>query len=148
MSVTFFTPAPVSAWAFSCGHENGVTAHRFATWQEASDFLNDQARDDLGTGALAVCGDDYCFAFGRMMTHAILENGGPSMQVSNHNAVRILAAIGLTAREPICGEREAENFMARVITSTPTDVHTADCLHKLREIAEFALETGRPVVWA
>ena len=48
---------PIAGFAFTCGHDNGTTEHRFGSYADASEFLLSELNTHGFTGGLAVCGD-------------------------------------------------------------------------------------------
>lgn len=178
MSVTFGTElSPISGFAFTCGHDNGMTEHRIGSYEDARAFL--QAEHDAHgyTGGLAVCGDvDYC-AYGQMFIQAIESDPAPTLNVSNANARHLLGLLGLTSESEedgcLSGSTMAEDFLGRVLLAqavNPTDAgvpvveevgqggmtlvkmgrrvgYADERLTSLRELADFAIDRGRSVQW-
>jgi hypothetical protein len=176
MSVTFTAElSAIVAWAFTCGvHDNGVTEHRFGSHADAEAFLKAELDAHGCTGHLAVCGDQYCKT-DRMFAHGIEEAPSPELNVSKWNAPVLLGLIGITADDDdeLVGSMDAEQFLGAVMMAqaiNPADagvpatearseggLRVIDCgrregwsddrLDALREIAEFAVATGRKVQW-
>ncbi|MET4144162.1 hypothetical protein [Arthrobacter sp. UYCo732] len=177
MSITFSTAlSPITGFAFACGHDNGVTDHRFETYDEARTFLQAEYDARGYTGALAVCGDvDYC-AYGMMSVLAIESAPSPEMNVSNANAMHLLELLGLPSTPfegSLAGSTTPEDFMGRVLLAeaiNPADAgvpvttttseggatmvqmgrrvgYSEDRLAALRELADFAVDRGRDVQW-
>lgn len=175
MSVTFEAAlGPVSAFAFTCGHENGVTEHRYGTYSDAAQFLQAEIDEHGGNGHLAVCGDEGC-QYQNMFTHAILVDPSPEVNVSGSNALHLLDLLGITVEEgdhPM-GSMSAQDFLGRVLVAqavNPVDagrpstesaanngMPIVDCgrsegyadrrLDQLREVAEFGVNRGRDIQW-
>lgn len=178
MSITFGTaPSPISGFAFTCGHENGMTEHRFGSYADAAAFLKVEHDAHGFTGGLAVCGDaDYC-GRGLMHIEAIESDPAPTLNVTGSNAVHLLGLLGLpTTFEDgsINGSTDAEDFLGRVLIAqavTPADAgvpaqertgrggmtlihmgrragYSEERLSTLRELADFAVDRGRTIQWA
>lgn len=178
MSVTFDTSlSPISGFAFTCGHENGVTEHRFGAYEDARAFLQVEMDTHGYTGGLAVCGDeDYC-GFGQMFIHPIESDPAPSLNVSNANARHLLDLLGFSSESDqdgdLSGSTTAEDFLGRVLLAqavNPADAgvpvleetgqggmtlvkmgrrvgYSEDRLESLRELADFAVSRGRAIQW-
>lgn len=174
MSVTFeTTPSAVAGFAFTCGHENGVTEHRYGSYKDAAEFLQAEFDAHGGTGHLAVCGDEDC-QFMPMFTHAIQKDPAPDVNVSNTNALHLLDLLGVAVEdgEPLMGSMSAEDFLGRVLVAravSPADAGVpatviagagATVIHcgrsegysdtrlgQLHALAEFAVSRGRTIQW-
>lgn len=178
MSITFDTTlSPITGFAFACGHEDGLTEHRFETYGEARAVLQAEYDTHGGvTGGLAVCSDDFC-VYGLMSIQAVESDPAPSMRVSDTNAMHLLGLLGLPS-EPdesgsLAGSTSAEDFLGRVLLAqaiNPEDAgvpvttevgqggatmmrmgrhpgYSDDRLVCLRELADFAVGRGRDVQW-
>jgi hypothetical protein len=174
VSVTFeATPSASSGFALTCGHENGVTEHRWGAYSDAAEFLQKELDEHGGTGHLAVCGDEDC-QYQRMFTHAILVDPSPELNVSGSNAIHLLGLLGIEVEDgghPI-GSMLAQDFLGRVLVAqaiNPADagvpatesrcrgILVVDCgrsegyadrrLAVLREVAEFGVDRGRDIQW-
>lgn len=175
MSVTFeATLGEVSGFALTCGHENGVTEHRWGNYADAAEFLQKELDEHGNTGHLAVCGDEDC-RYQRMFTHAILADPSPDVNVSSTNARHILGLLGVEVDEdehPV-GSMSGEDFLGRVLvalavnpadagrpvteTTAESGMTIVDCgrsegyadrrLAELREVAEFGVSRGRDIQW-
>lgn len=177
MSITFDTSlSPIAGFSFTCGHENGLTEHRFGSYEESRTFLQAEYDTHGYTGGLAVCGDDYC-AYGLMSIQAIESDPAPDLNVSNTNAMHLLGLLGLPAEPDECGSlggsTTAEDFLGRVLLAqavSPSDAgvpvtatvgqsgavlidmgrrvgYADDRLTSLRTLADFAVDRGRTVQW-
>lgn len=174
MSVTFGTsPSAVSGFAFTCGHDNGVTEHRYGSYTDAAEFLQTERDAHGNTGHLAVCGDEWCAASG-MFIHPIQTDPAPDVNVSNHNALHLLDLLGITVEdgEPPMGSMSAEDFLGRVllaqavnpadagVPATATEGAGSTVIHcgrregysearlgDLHALAEFAVSRGRTIQW-
>jgi len=177
MSITFGTTiGPIEGFAFVCGHDNGVTDHRFGSYADARVFLQTERDSNGHTGGLAVCGDEYC-AFGTMFIQAIESDPAPALNVSNTNAMHLLGLLGLPSEPDECGSLSgsttAEDFLGRVLLAqavSPADEgvpvttqkghggatmirmgrragYSEGRLTALRELADFAVHRGRDVQW-
>lgn len=175
MSVTFSAaPSAVAGFALTCGHENGVTEHRWDAYSDAAEFLMKELDEHGCTGHLAVCGDEYCRS-SRMFTHPILVDPSPEVNVSNANAVHLLGLLGVQVEHDgeLLGSMSAQDFLGRVLvalavnpadagipvtTSTaPSGMTLVDCgrsegyadrrLAELRDVAEFAVGHDRLIQW-
>lgn len=177
MSITFGTElSPIEGFAFTCGHDNGLTGHRFGTYDDARAFLQAEKDTHGHTGGLAICGDDYC-AFGLMSIQPIESDPAPDLNVSNTNAMHLLELLGLPSEQDewgsLSGATSAEDFLGRVLLAqavSPADAGVAatsevgeggatlidmgrpagyseDRLTSLRELADFAVDRGRTVQW-
>jgi hypothetical protein len=170
MSITFGTTiGPIEGFAFVCGHDNGLTAHRFGSYEDARTFLQAEYDTHGYTGGLAVCGDvEYC-AYGLMSIQAIESDPAPDLNVSNANAMHLLGLLGLPSEPDECGSlggsTTAEDFLGRVLIAqavSPADAgvpvttevgqggatmidmgrragYSEDRLTELRELADFAV---------
>lgn len=175
MSVTFeATLSAISAHALTCGHDNGVTEHRWGSYADAAEFLRNELDEHGGTGHLAVCGDEDC-QYQRMFTHAIEVDPSPEVNLTTTNSLHLLGLLGIEAEDgehPV-GSMPAQDFLGRVLIAQavnpvdagqPVTESTAesgmkiiDCgrnegysdhrLAELREIAEFGLDRGRDIQW-
>lgn len=175
MSVTFeATIGAVTAFALTCGHENGVTEHRWGNYSDAAEFLQKELDEHGNTGHLAICGDEDC-RYQRMFTHPILADPSPQVNVSGGNAMYLLNLLGVEVDpedHPI-GSMAAEDFLGRVLvalavnpadagrpvteTTAESGMTIVDCgrsegysdrrLVELREIAEFGTSRGRDIQW-
>lgn len=120
MSVTFTAEmSPITAWAFTCAHpeeDNGVTGHRFGSYQEAEAFLLEEQAMHGGTGHLATCGDEYC-AYSGMFFHTIESDPAPEVNVSIFNAVHILNLLGIPATidDELVGSMDPTDFLGRIL---------------------------------
>jgi hypothetical protein len=178
MSITFGTTlSEITGFAFACGHENGLTAHRFETYDEARRVLQAEYDTHGYTGGLAVCGDvEYC-AYGMMSIQAVEADPSPEVNVSNTNAMHLLGLLGFPSQADedgsLCGSTTAEDFLGRVLLAqaiNPSDAgvpvttevgrggatmvrmgrragYSDDRLTSLRELADFAVDRGRDVQW-
>lgn len=178
MSVTFGTElSPISGFAFTCGHDIGMTEHRFGSYEDARAFLQVEHDAHGYTGGLAVCGDmDYC-AYGQMFIQALESDPAPTLNVANANARHLLDLLGLVpaADEGGClsGSTSAEDFLGRVLLAqavNPADAgvpvveevgqggatmvlmgrrvrYSDERLTTLRQLADFAVDRGRTVQW-
>lgn len=175
MSVTFeATVGPVSGFALTCGHENGVTEHRWGNYADAAEFLQKELDEHGNTGHLAVCGDEDC-RYQRMFTHAILADPSPKVNVSGSKAIYLLGLLGIEVDEDDhpSGSMPAQDFLGRVLVAqaiNPADAGRpatessagagtvlVDCgrsegyaehrLAQLREVAEFCISRGRDIQW-
>lgn len=178
MSVTFTTtPFTISAYAFTCGHDNGVTEHRFGSYQDAVAFRQAELDTHGHAGGLALCGDDYCAVSG-LFVHPIIDDPAPDVNVSNANAVPLLRLLGLPVdledeEVELCGTATAEDFLGRIMMAqavSPSDAcmpateeqgegmllvwcgrrvgYSDDRLVALRELADFAVSRGKTIQWA
>lgn len=153
MSVTFNTVmGPVTGFALTCPHENGMTAHRFETYQSVQAFLEAELDTHGCTGHLAVCGDDNCAAM-RISVEALEADPSPQMRVTGSNAVTLLRLLGYGVDGyAISGSDNAASFLDRVLAAEAADTdstgYTAGRLAELRGIAEFSAARGREVQWA
>jgi hypothetical protein len=178
MSVTFTTsPFTISAYAFTCGHDNGVTEHRFGTYADAVAVLQSELETHGHTGGLAVCGDEYC-AVSRLFVHPIIEDPAPDVNVSNANAAHLLGLLGFPVdledeEAGLYGTASAEDFLGRVLVAqavNPADAgvpvteeqgegmllvrcgrrvgYSEDRLASLRELADFAISRGQTIQWS
>lgn len=174
MTIHFGTSTgPIAGFAFTCGHDNGTTEHRFGSYADASEFLLSELNTHGFTGGLAVCGDvDYC-GTGRMHIMAVETDPAPSFSATGGNAAHLLQLLGLpsAADEDGClfGSMPAQDFLDRVllaqavntdarvpalVAAAPAFIHvgrgpgyTEQRLAELRVIAEFAVSHGRTVQW-
>lgn len=157
MSVTFDTDlSPITGYAFECGHSNGLTSHRFDTYEEAAGFLAAERGAHGLTGHLAVCGDGYCRDYGRMHISAIESDPAPDLSVSGSNAIRLLRLMGLPTDfgdGEIFGSAPASEFHARVMSSRAAVTAEGDTgyiqgrLSDLQALADFAVSRGKTVRW-
>jgi hypothetical protein len=176
MSVTFdTTPSAVAGFAFTCGHENGVTEHRYGNYSDAAEFLQAELDEHGNTGHLAVCGDEDC-QWRRMMVHPIEVDPSPYVNVTTTNAFHLLGLLGITVEdgEHPMGSMSAADFLGRVLVAqavSPADAgvppvtttyesgttvincgrregYSEDRLEQLHELAEFAVDRKRAIQWA
>lgn len=173
MTIHFSTEmGPISGFAFTCGHDNGLTEHRFGTYADASAFLQVE-RDAHGvTGGLAVCGDvDYC-GQGSMHIQAVESDPAPSFSATGTNTAYLLGLLGLPSAPEdggsFFGSVPAQKFLDRVLLAqaslagarVPVLAAAAPAVHvgqrpgyteqrlaDLRDIAEFGVLHGRTVQW-
>lgn len=177
MSITFSTTiGPIEGFAFVCGHDNGVTAHRIGSYDDARALLQAELDTHGHTGGLAVCGDEYC-AFGPMFIQAIESDPAPALNVGNTNAMHLLGLLGFASQPDedgsLSGSTSAEDFLGRVLLAeavNPADAgvpvttavgqggvtmiacgrrigYSDERLVALRELADFAIDRGRDVQW-
>lgn len=170
MSIAFSTPpSDIAGFAFTCGHENGLTEHRFGSYEEASKVLQVEMDAHGFTGGLAVCGDvDYC-GYGLMHIQAVETDPSPSMNVTGSNAVHLLKLLGLPSITDedgsLAGSTAAEDFLGRVLAAQadlgerPAAAapgfyvgrhpgYSEERLSDLRDLAAFAISRGRQIQWA
>lgn len=172
MSISFTTAmSDITAHTFTCGHDNGRTAHRFGSYQDAESFLIAELEARGNTGHLSVCGDEFCQQ-SRMFIQALEADPAPVVNMANDNARHILEVLGYDPREDF-GSATPEDFAGRVLMAVavnPSDAGTAtveDCeegklsvincgrpegytddrLAELRGLVEFATRTGRSIQW-
>lgn len=150
MSVTFtVSPGAISGYALSCGHDNGVTGHRFDSYAEAFAFLTAEVEVHDGSSHLAICGDEYCQQQGRLHTHAIEVDPAPALNVSNANAALLLKALGITPGDEGCyGEEQAGAFMDRVKAAQAGSLYADRRLDGLYLVAEHAMTRNLDVHWS
>lgn len=174
MTIHFGTSVgPIAGYAFTCGHDNGTTEHRFGTYADASSFLQVELDTHGFTGGLSVCGDaDYC-GTGRMHILAVETDQAPSFSATGANTAHLLGLLGLPSApdEDGCffGSLPAQDFLDRVLLAqaattdtrvpalvgaAPVSIHLGRGpgyaelrLAELRAIAEFAVSHGRTVQW-
>ncbi|MBG0739012.1 hypothetical protein IV500_06195 [Paeniglutamicibacter antarcticus] len=178
MSITFSTePSPITGFAFTCGHDNGRTEHRFGSYEDARVFLQGELDAHGYTGGLAVCGDVDCCSFGLMHIEAIESDPAPDLNVTNVNARHLLELLGLDSESDeggcLSGSVSAEDFLGRVLLAqavSPSDAgiparqetglggvtivhmgrpvgYSEDRLAALRELADFAINRRRTIQW-
>jgi hypothetical protein len=165
MSVTFTAAAsPVIAYTIGCGfHDNGLTDHTFTTFPEALTFIQAERATHGSTGHLIVCGDDFCAEMGASIEH-IEESPAPKINVSFALARHLLRTLDFKPDTDgylnLRGTSRPSYFYARVLaaqTLTPREEtpesgrpegYTLDRLAELREMARFAMDTGREVQWS
>lgn len=177
MSITFSTTiGAIEGFAFTCGHDNGVTEHRIGSYDDARALLQTELDAQGHTGGLAICGDEYC-AYGPMFIRAIEADPSPEVNVSNTNAMHLLGLLGFPSQSDedgsLCGSTTAEDFLGRVLLAqavNPSDAgvpvtetvgqggavliamgrrvgYSDDRLAELRDLADFAVDRGRDVQW-
>ncbi|MGK3708901.1 hypothetical protein [Arthrobacter sp. IK3] len=155
MGISFqpeFKASDIERFAFTCGHPNGVTAHIFATGEEAYSELCSVVSQRGHAGSLAVCGDEYCTSgAGTMSPAPVTGEDAPALKVSGSSAYAILGAAGLPREE--CGSADAGEFLRAVRTAAVSSRqdsrarYVRERLPQLEAIALFAAERGRAVTW-
>jgi hypothetical protein len=172
MTIRFSTEmGPIAGFAFTCGHDNGTTEHRFGTYRDARAILLAEIDAHGVAGGLAVCGDDYC-RVGLMHTVAVEADPAPSFGAGGSNTAHLLKLLGLpsTPDEDGCffGSMPAQDFLDRVLAAQAASVdyrvpafaaagpsihvgrrpgYAEQRLADLRAIAEFGVSRGRTVQW-
>ncbi|MGX1161047.1 HNH endonuclease [Arthrobacter sp. SLBN-100] len=108
MSITFGTTlSEITGFAFACGHENGLTAHRFETYDEAGRVLQAEYDTHGYTGGLAVCGDvEYC-AYGMMSIQAIESDPSPDGPFLRPVVLRVIKYVKMSWRTRTTCTKEA-----------------------------------------
>lgn len=143
MSVTFeATLGEVSAFGLTCGHENGVTEHRWGNYADAAEFLQKELDEHGNTGHLAVCGDEDC-RYQRMFTHPILTDPSPQVNVSGGKAVYLLGLLGIEVDEGEhpSGAMSAHDFLGRVLVAQA--INPADAGRPATESGMLVVNCGR-----
>lgn len=177
MSIIFGTTlSEITGFTLTCGHDNGVTEHRFGTYEEARTVLQAEYDTHGHTGGFAVCDDDYCLN-GMMSVLPMESDPAPDLNVSNTNAMHLLGLLGLPSEPDECGtlsgSTTAEDFLGRVLLAqaiNPADAgvpatstagqggtvlidmgrrlgYADERLTTLRELADFAVSRDRDVQW-
>lgn len=121
MAVDFTTEmSAITAFTFTCGHDNGMTEHRFGTYADAAAFHKAEQDTHSGTGHLAVCGDEDC-AYQGMLITGIEEAPAPSINVGDRNGMHLLDLLGIESEgddeygyQPF-GSMSGEDFLGRVL---------------------------------
>ena len=174
MSVTFSAPGPIAGFAFTCGHDNGLTERRFGTYADAVAFRQAELDAHGDTGHLTICGDEYC-ANCPMFIVAVESDPSPSMNVSEANARHLAGLLGYGEdSESPGGCATGEDFLGRILLAqavNPADAgvpvtttrasggltlidcgrapgYSEDRLAALRELADFAADRGRTIQWS
>lgn len=174
MTIRFSTEmGTIAGFAFTCAHDNGLTAHRFGAYEDARAFLQAEMDAHGFTGGLSVCGDeDYC-ARGRMHIQAVEADPAPSFDATGSNTAHLLGLLGLPSTPDedgsFFGSLPAQDFLDRVLLAQAAHVdtrvpalasagpaiyvgrgpgYTEQRLAELRDIAEFGVSRGRTVQWA
>lgn len=164
MSVTFTAPVDQVTLVYRLTCDDRTVLGEYAGYQNA--YLEAQVH-------ALVCTQDLCQGYGAEVDQVIPEGDPVPLNVSNRNAMDILAALGfqvLTEDGPnLEGEEDAGTFLARVdiaLALAPVDPglvevvvgNATDCgrepgylqdrLLALRELALACQRAGLPVIWS
>jgi len=155
MSVTFTAdPGPIIGWVLSCGCPNAPGVD-FGTYADAeAHFLAYGFTDEVLVG----CDDrDYCTSIGVPAIKARFVEEPPAVNVSNTNAVHLVAVLGYldpawnTGGEDdfpeLCGQDSADSFLGRVLLAIC--VNPADAGIPAHEVGSAfsegsVIDCGRP----
>jgi hypothetical protein len=151
MSVDFTAEmSAITAFTFTCGHDNGMTEHRFGNYADAAAFYRAEQDANSGTGHLAVCGDEDC-AYSSMLITGIEEVPAPSVNVSDRNGMHLLDLLGIESEgddefgcQPF-GSMSGEDFLGRVLMATavsPADAGRASTTERA-EGGATVIDCGR-----
>lgn len=140
----------ITAFAFTCGHDNGMTEHRFGTYDDAAAFLLAEMATNPTTGHLAVCGDEDC-AYQTMLITGIEEAPAPRINVADRNGMHLLDLLGIESEgddefgyQPF-GSMSGEDFLGRVLMAqaiAPADAGRPAVEHR-SEGGMTVIEGGR-----
>jgi hypothetical protein len=172
MTVQFSTTmGPIAGFAFTCGHSNGLTGHRFDTYEDAVAFRQTEIDTHGHAGGLAVCGDTDDCGQAIMFVQAVETDPAPSFSASGTNTAHLLRLLDLPSAPNedggFFGSMPARDFLDRVQAAeartgaSPAPRPAAPAIHvgrypgyaegrleDLRAIAEFGVSHDRPVQWA